>query len=454
MIGKIKKVNSSVIRARFGTYIPKINSLLEFEVSGVKKYAIVNGNEGEYTLAIALSSLQGVELNCKIVDTQDTIKVPKGNEILGKIVNIFGDAIDGVPFTDKVKKVVPIYSESATFNEIDEQVDILETGIKVIDFFCPILRGGKVGLFGGAGVGKTVLIQEIIYNLSKSRDAYSVFAGIGERSREGKDLFLEMKESGVIDKTALIFAQMNESPGSRMLAGVTGVAVAEDIRDTNKNDVMLFMDNIFRLLQAGSEVSATLGRTPSALGYQPTLNDEIGAVEERINTTKDGAITSIQAVYVPADDITDPAPRAILSHLDGSLMLDRAIAAENIFPAISVTQSTSKIINLKYISQRHYDAVNRSMRVFSKYEELKDIVAILGLSELSEADQILFDVAIKLKYFMSQPFHVAEQFTGMDGVYYKIDDTISAVERILNNEFADIEATKFLYLDSIESVYK
>lgn len=452
MIGKIKEASTSVIRIDFGTYIPKINSLLEFKINRKLKYAIVNGNEGEITIAISLSGLQGVELNTEIKDTKNTILIPKGENIIGKIINIQGDSIDGKPFEKHIKKEVPIFRPSIKFKDIESKVEILETGIKVIDFFCPILRGGKIGLFGGAGVGKTVLIQEIIHNLSKNEENYSVFAGIGERSREGKDLYIEMSESGVIDKTALIFAQMNEAPGSRMLAGVVGVTIAEDIRSKYKQDVTLFMDNVFRHLQAGSEVSATLGRTPSALGYQPTLNDEIALIEERINTTKEGAITSIQAIYIPADDITDPAPRAILSHLDGSLVLDRNIAAEGIFPAVSFIESTSKILRPNYIGERHYKALSKTLEKFSRYDELKDIVAILGLTELSEEDQITFDIAIKLKYFMSQNFSVAEQFTGKKGTYYKIEETISSIERLLNNEFKDVEPTNFLYISTIDEV--
>lgn len=453
MKGTIISANSSVIQADFGIHIPEKNSLLEFEVGTEKKYALVYGNEQNITVAISLSPLQGVTAHTVIVDTLSTIRIPTSEHLLGKMINVFGDSIDGKNFGPKVKKEIPIFNEGTSFYDLDSSNEILETGIKIIDFFCPILKGGKVGLFGGAGVGKTVLIQEIIHNLNKHHSTFSVFTGIGERSREGKDLFLEMSESGVINQTALVFAQMNETPGARMLAGSVGVTVAENIRDTEKKDVMLFMDNIFRHLQAGAEVSTTLGRTPSALGYQPTLNEEIAQVEERINSTKDGAITSIQAVYVPADDITDPAPRAILSHLDGSIVLDRAIAAENIFPAVSILGSASKMLTPKYIGERHYNAVIESIRIINKYDDLKDIVATLGISELSEEDQIAYDIAIKLKYFMSQPFSVAEQFTGTPGVYFPLEKTIASIERILSNEFHDVEAPKFLYISDIEEVY-
>ncbi len=452
-IGFIKKVNTTVLYIKFGSHIPDEKSLLEFYIGKELKKAIVYGQEDQYTIAISLNSIQGLEKNTKIIDLETTILLPKGEDLLGRIVNIFGEPIDGKTF-DNVKKEIPIYNNDINYKNINSSVEILETGIKVIDFFSPILRGGKIGLFGGAGVGKTVLIQEIISNLNKNNNFYSVFTGIGERSREGKELYVEMTETGVINNTALLFAQMNESPGARMLSAISGVAIAENLRNEKKQDVVLFMDNIFRYLQAGSEVSTTLGKIPSALGYQSTLNEEIAAVQERINSTQDGAITSIQAVYIPADDITDPAPKAILSHLDGALVLDRSVAAENIFPAISILESTSKILRPKYIGSTHFDALTESKRVFSRYEEIKEIVAILGLSELSYEDQRIYDIAIKLKYFMSQPFFVAKQFTGVDGKYIPLDDTIKGVLRILSDEFKDFTSNDFLNIGVVDEVYK
>lgn len=451
-IGFIKEVNTTVLYIKFGNHIPKEKSLLLFTVDNVEKKAIVYGQDNEFTIAIALTSLLGTPINTKVVDTCKTILLPKSEHLLGRVINIFGDPIDGKPFENNVVKENPIFKDRIQYDAINNKVDVLETGIKVIDFFSPILKGGKIGLFGGAGVGKTVLIQEIIYNLNKKNDFKSVFTGIGERSREGKELYVEMQESGVLDNTSLIFSQMNEAPGSRMLAALCGVSIAEDIRESNKTDVMLFMDNIFRHLQAGAEVSTSIGRTPSALGYQSTLNDEIAMVEERINSTKEGSITSIQAVFIPADDITDPAPKAILSHLDGTIVLDRSVAAENIYPAISILESTSKILRPKYIGNKHFEVLTRSKQVFSRYEEIKDIVAILGVSELSEEDQIIYNIALQLKYFMSQPFFIATQFTGVDGVYVRLEDTINSVEKILNNYYKDVEPSKFLNIGIADEV--
>ncbi len=450
MNGKIIKLNNTVLEIDFKLHQPKINSLIEIDDGKVMRYATVYGSQKGLVIAISLSNLSGLSSSAKVTDTCSPIKIPESKYLLGRIIDVIGNPIDGLPL--HAEKTRSIYEFDNAFENLTSGVEILETGIKAIDLFCPILRGGKVGLFGGAGVGKTVLIQEIIHNLSKVHNVNSVFAGIGERSREGKDLFLEMSETGVIKNTALVFAQMNEPPGSRMLAGHVGVSVAEDLRQETGQDVMLFMDNVFRHLQAGSEVSSVIGRTPSALGYQPTLEEEIAAIEERINSTNDGSITSIQAVYIPADDITDPAPRAILSHLDGALVLDRGVAAENIFPAISIINSTSKMIHPKYIGEKHYNVIQRTMATFARFDEIKDIVSILGLSEFSEEDQIVYDVANKLKYFMSQSFSVAKQFTGNEGVYVTLEDSIESVEMILDNKLAHRELNDFLYIGSVKEL--
>lgn len=401
---------------------------------------------------IALASTEGLVRGMKAYDTGAQVSVPVGKETLGRIFNVLGEAIDeGAPIPEKVRRV-PIHAKAPSFEDQEASFKQFETGIKVIDLLCPFLKGGKIGLFGGAGVGKSVIVMELIYNIAKAHGGFSVFCGVGERTREGNDLYLEMKESGVLNKTCLVFGQMNEPPGARLLVASTGLAMAEYFRDEEHQDVLLFIDNIFRFIQAGSEVSTMLGRMPSAVGYQPNLAGQIGALQERIASTKAGSITSVQAVYVPADDYTDPAPASLFSHLDASVALSRQIAELGIYPAVDPLASNSLILSPSVIGKEHYDLANEVKRILQKYKELKDIIAILGIDELSEADKLVVSRARKIQKFLSQPFFVAETFTSKPGKYVKLADTIKGFKQIVDGKLDDIPEQAFYMTGSIEEV--
>jgi F-type H+-transporting ATPase subunit beta len=399
---------------------------------------------------VAMDSTDGLVRAEKVIDTAEPITVPVGEKVLGRIINVIGEPIDdGGPI--EAEQRYPIHRQAPVFENLSTDDEILETGIKVVDLIEPYSRGGKIGLFGGAGVGKTILIQELIRNIAIEHGGFSVFSGVGERTREGNDLWLEMKESGVIDKTAMIFGQMNEPPGARQRVGLTGLTIAEYFRDVSKKDVLLFIDNIFRFTQAGSEVSALLGRMPSAVGYQPTLATEMGELQERITSTKDGSITSVQAIYVPADDLTDPAPATTFSHLDATTVLDRRIVELGIYPAVNPLDSTSRILDPKIIGEEHYFVARETQRIIQKYKDLQDIIAILGMDELSEDDKLIVNRARKLERFFSQPFFVAEEFINTPGIYVPLKETIEGFKEIINGECDDWPEQAFLYVGNIES---
>lgn len=400
---------------------------------------------------IAMSSTDGLQRGTEAEDTGAPISVPVGDECLGRVFNLLGDPIDNKPQVEAQTRW-PIHRPAPSYEEQQPATEILETGIKVIDLICPYAKGGKIGLFGGAGVGKTVLIQELIYNIATAHNGYSVFTGVGERTREGNDLYNEMTESGVISKTAMVFGQMNEPPGARMRVGLSGLTMAEYFRDVKHQDVLLFIDNIFRFTQAGSEVSALLGRMPSAVGYQPTLATEMGALQERITSTKDGSITSVQAVYVPADDLTDPAPATTFAHLDATTVLDRGIASLGIYPAVDPLDSTSRILSPEILGQEHYETARAVQSILQRYKELQDIIAIMGMDELSEEDKLTVNRARKVQRFLSQPFHVAEQFTGYQGKYVPLKETIRSFKEIIEGKHDDIPESYFLFAGSIDEV--
>ena len=400
---------------------------------------------------IAMSSTDGLQRGAEAEDTGAPIQVPVGEECLGRVFNLLGQTIDGgeqVKGTEKWS----IHRQAPSYDEQQTSTSILETGIKVIDLICPYAKGGKIGLFGGAGVGKTVLIQELIYNVATAHNGYSVFTGVGERTREGNDLYREMTESGVIKKTAMVYGQMNEPPGARMRVGLSGLTMAEYFRDVKHQDVLLFIDNIFRFTQAGSEVSALLGRMPSAVGYQPTLATEMGALQERITSTKDGSITSVQAVYVPADDYTDPAPATTFAHLDATTALDRGIASLGIYPAVDPLNSTSRILTPEVVGQEHYDTARSVQQILQRYKELQDIIAIMGMDELSEEDKLIVNRARKVQRFLSQPFSVAEQFTGFEGKYVPLKETIRGFREIIEGKHDEIPESCFLFAGTIDDV--
>ena len=400
---------------------------------------------------VAMSSTDGLVRGTEAVDTGSPITVPVGEACLGRIFDLMGNPLDDHPIDPKLERW-PIHREAPSYAEQESSTEILETGIKVVDLICPYAKGGKIGLFGGAGVGKTVLIQELIYNIATEHNGYSVFTGVGERTREGNDLYYEMKESGVLEKTALVFGQMNEPPGARMRVGLSGLTMAEYFRDVKHQDVLLFIDNIFRFTQAGSEVSALLGRMPSAVGYQPTLATEMGALQERITSTKDGSITSVQAVYVPADDLTDPAPATTFAHLDATTVLDRSIASLGIYPAVDPLDSTSRILSPDVVGKEHYEVAQSVIHILQRYKELQDIIAIMGMDELSEADKLTVSRARKVQRFLSQPFHVAEQFTGMAGKYVPVRETIRGFKEIVEGKHDDIPESAFLFAGTIDDV--
>ena len=402
---------------------------------------------------VAMSSTDGIKRGMKAVNTGESIKIPVGKNILGRILNVLGEPVDNAGNVE-ADTYLPIHRSSPTLVDQNTDIEILETGIKAIDLLQPYQKGGKIGLFGGAGVGKTVLIMELIHNIASEHSGVSVFGGVGERTREGNDLWNEMKESGVIDKVALIYGQMNEPPGARMRVGLSALTAAEYFRDYSKQDVLLFIDNIFRFVQAGSEVSALLGRMPSAVGYQPTLANEMGELQERITSTKDGSITSVQAIYVPADDLTDPAPATTFSHLDASTVLSRQIASLGIYPAVDPLASNSKVLDPLIIGEEHYNVARKVLEILQKYQELQDIIAILGMDELSEEDKETVNRARKIQKFLSQPFFVAEQFSGMQGRYVKLEDTIAGFKGIIEGEYDHIPEQAFYMAGTIEDVLK
>ena len=449
--GKIIQVIGPVLDIKFSKgELPNLLNAIEIDNHGKRLVAEVAQHIGDDTVrCIAMSSTDGLVRGDKAIDTGGPISVPVGNKTLGRLLNVLGETIDNKGQIEDVERN-PIHRKPPKFEDQQTATEMFETGIKVIDLIAPYAKGGKIGLFGGAGVGKTVLIQELINNIAKEHGGLSVFAGVGERTREGNDLYNEMIESGVINNTALVFGQMNEPPGARMRVGLTGLTMAEYFRDKQKQDVLLFIDNIFRFTQAGSEVSALLGRMPSAVGYQPTLATEMGYLQERITSTKDGSVTSVQAVYVPADDLTDPAPATTFAHLDATTVLSRSISELGIYPAVDPLDSSSRILTEEVVGKRHYDVARRVQETLQKYRSLQDIIAILGMDELSEEDKIVVARARRIQRFLSQPFSVAEQFTGLEGKYVPVEETIRGFEEILDGKHDDLPESAFLFVGSIE----
>ena len=453
-IGKITQIISAVLDIRFQEgSLPEINDAIEItKDDGDKLVVEVSQHLGDDTVrCIAMGPTDGLVRGMEAVATGAPIAVPVGENTLGRIFNVLGKPIDNGPEPEGVQ-YFPIHRKAPTFSEQSTETEMLETGIKVVDLLCPYQKGGKIGLFGGAGVGKTVLIQELIRNIATEHGGYSVFTGVGERTREGNDLYYEMKESGVINKTTMVFGQMNEPPGARMRVGLAGLTMAEYFRDEGGKDVLLFIDNIFRFTQAGSEVSALLGRIPSAVGYQPTLQTEMGTLQERITSTKNGSITSVQAVYVPADDLTDPAPATTFAHLDATTVLARSIVELGIYPAVDPLDSTSRILDPRIVGEEHYAVARGVQEVLQKYKELQDIIAILGMDELSEADKLTVSRARKVQRFLSQPFFVAGQFTGLEGKYVPIAETIQGFKEIIEGKHDDIPESYFLNAGNIDDV--
>ena len=453
MKGKIVQVSGPVVDVEFeGSYLPAIKDALYVIQDGKKKTMEVSQHIGNNVVrCIMLSASEGLCKDMEVTATGSGISVPVGEKTLGRLFNVLGDTLDNGEKLDEEEHWC-IHRNPPTFAEQSPVVEMLQTGIKVIDLLAPYAKGGKIGLFGGAGVGKTVLIQELIRNIAAESGGYSIFTGVGERSREGNDLWTEMKESGVIDKTALVFGQMNEPPGARMRVAETGLTMAEYFRDVKKQDVLLFIDNIFRFVQAGSEVSALLGRMPSAVGYQPTLATDLGELQERIASTTRGSITSVQAVYVPADDLTDPAPATTFSHLDATTVLSRKIVEQGIYPAVDPLESTSRILEPDVVGEEHYSVARRVQEVLQKYKELQDIIAILGMEELSEDDKLTVYRARKIQRFLSQPFHVAENFTGTPGKYVPVEDTVKGFKAILDGEMDEYPEAAFFNVGTIEDV--
>ena len=453
MKGKIVQVSGPVVDVEFeGSYLPAIKDALYVIQDGKKKTMEVSQHIGNNVVrCIMLAASEGLCKDMEVTATGSGISVPVGEKTLGRLFNVLGDTLDNGEKLDEEEHWC-IHRNPPTFAEQSPVVEMLQTGIKVIDLLAPYAKGGKIGLFGGAGVGKTVLIQELIRNIAAESGGYSIFTGVGERSREGNDLWTEMKESGVIDKTALVFGQMSEPPGARMRVAETGLTMAEYFRDVKKQDVLLFIDNIFRFVQAGSEVSALLGRMPSAVGYQPTLATDLGELQERIASTTRGSITSVQAVYVPADDLTDPAPATTFSHLDATTVLSRKIVEQGIYPAVDPLESTSRILEPDVVGEEHYNVARRVQEVLQKYKELQDIIAILGMEELSEDDKLTVYRARKIQRFLSQPFHVAENFTGTPGKYVPVEDTVKGFKAILDGEMDEYPEAAFFNVGTIEDV--
>ncbi len=454
MTGKITQVSGSVVDAVFPAgQLPRIREALTVTVEGAPRTMEVAQHLGHETVrCIMLAQSEGLARGMEVTATGEAIQVPVGQNTLGRMFNVLGDPIDGGDPVPESAERWPIHRKAPRFEEQNPAVEILETGIKVIDLLEPYPKGGKIGLFGGAGVGKTVLIQELIHNVAMEHGGYSIFTGVGERSREGNDLWREMKESGVLDKTALVFGQMNEAPGVRMRVALSGLTMAEYFRDREHQDVLLFIDNIFRFVQAGSEVSTLLGRMPSAVGYQPTLAEEMGALQERITSTKNGSVTSVQAVYVPADDLTDPAPATTFSHLDATTVLSRKIAEQGIYPAVDPLASTSRILEASVLGEEHYTIARRVQETLQKYSELQDIIAILGMEELSEEDKAVVARARRIQRFLAQPTHVAEKFTGMPGVYVPLRETLRGFGAIVAGEMDQYPEAAFYNVGTLDDV--
>ena len=451
-VGKIVSIVGVVLDVKFDNEnsLPNLLNALVIKLGDKEIVAEVAQHIGDDTVrCISMSATDGLVRGMEAVDTGKPISVPVGDATLGRIFNVLGEPVDEAP-APKNAPELPIHRQAPAYNEIGGTAEILETGIKVVDLLAPYLKGGKIGLFGGAGAGKTVLIQELINNIAKQHGGISVFAGVGERTREGNDLYHEMKESGVLNKTALVFGQMNEPPGARMRVALSGLTMAEYFRDEQNQDVLLFVDNIFRFTQAGSEVSALLGRMPSAVGYQPTLATEMGNLQERITSTKRGSITSVQAVYVPADDLTDPAPATTFTHLDAKTVLSRQIASLGIFPAVDPLESTSRVLDPKIVGDEHYEVARGVQSILQRYKELQDIIAILGMDELSDEDKLIVARARKIQRFLSQPFTVAEQFTGFQGKYVPVKETIRGFKEILEGKHDDLPESAFLFVGSID----
>ena len=454
-IGRIVQVIGPVIDAEFDpANMPELYNAIEllWEHEGEEQrlvFEVAQHIGRGQVKAVAMDSTDGVRRGMEVVDTGQPITVPVGEAVLGRILNVLGEPVDEKGPVEAAERW-PIHREAPKLVALEPKTEIFETGIKVIDLICPYVKGGKTGLFGGAGVGKTVIIMELINNIAQEHGGRSVFCGVGERTREGNDLWLEMSESGVIDSTALIYGQMNEPPGARLRVGLSGLTVAEYFRDVENQDVLLFIDNIFRFSQAGSEVSALLGRMPSAVGYQPTLASEMGELQERITSTKDGSITSVQAIYVPADDLTDPAPAAAFTHLDSTTVLSRQIAELGIYPAVDPLESDSRILDAQYLGQRHYDVATGVQEILQRYKDLQDIIAILGMDELSEEDKVVVGRARRIQRFLSQPFHVAEQFTGIAGKYVSLEETIESFEAVVNGEYDSLPEQTFYMVGGIE----
>ena len=454
--GKIVQVIGPVIDIRFSSEnLPAIRNAIHIQLQDGKEMTceVAQHVGDDIVRCIAMSSTDGLVRGMTCIDTGNAIEVPVGDEVLGRMFNVLGEPIDGLGEVKATKKM-PIHREAPTFAQQQTSSEILETGIKVIDLLCPYSKGGKIGLFGGAGVGKTVLMQELIHNIAIEHGGRSVVAGVGERTREGNDMYHEMKESGVLKNTVLTYGQMNESPGARMRVALSALTMAEYFRDEEHQDVLLFIDNIFRFTQAGSEVSALLGRMPSAVGYQPTLATEMGQLQERITSTDDGSITSVQAVYVPADDLTDPAPATTFSHLDARLVLDRSIAALGIYPAVDPLGSSSRMLDPLVIGEEHYHVARQVQQILQRYKELQDIIAILGMEELSEEDKKIVARARRIRNFLSQPFSVAEQFSGLKGIYVPVKDTVRSFAEILEGKYDDLPEQAFMSVGTIEDVIK
>jgi len=464
MKGKISQVIGPVVDVEFEGELPMIYDALEINLnsersadSGQSAKLVLETAQhlgGNKVRAVAMGTTDGLRRGMEVKNTKAPISVPVGEGVLGRMFNLLGETIDGIDEPVKFEKRFPIHRDAPKFEDQSTQAEIFETGIKVIDLICPFVKGGKVGLFGGAGVGKTVVIQELIRNIAQEHGGYSIFAGVGERTREGNDLYYDMKSSGVLDKTALVFGQMNEPPGARQRVALSALAMAEYFRDEESKDVLLFVDNIFRFTQAGSEVSALLGRIPSAVGYQPTLAEEMGRLQERITSTKNGSITSVQAVYVPADDLTDPAPATTFGHLDSTVVLSRNLSELAIYPAVDPLDSSSTILDPKIVGEQHYQVARGVQKVLQRYKDLQDIIAILGMEELSDEDKIAVSRARKIQKFLSQPFFVAEQFTGTSGKYVKLEDTVKGFKMILDGEMDEVPEQEFYMKGNISEIKK
>ena len=451
--GEIVQVIGPVLDIRFTDHLPKLYNAINIPFNDSFITAEVEQHIGnDKARCIALTPTNGLVRGMKAIDTGEPIKVPVGRETLGRMFNLLGNPIDGLDELDASVQRESIHRNAPTFEEQQTEVEIMETGIKVIDLLCPYIKGGKIGLFGGAGVGKTVLMQEMIHSIATEHNGLSVVAGVGERTREGNDLYFEMKDSGVLDKTVLVYGQMNESPGARMRVALSALTIAEHFRDVDKQDILLFIDNIYRFSQAGSEVSALLGRMPSAVGYQPTLATEMGQLQERITSTKNGSITSIQAIYVPADDLTDPAPATTFAHLDAKTVLDRKIASLGLYPAVDPLESSSRALDPNIVGKEHYEVAQGVLQILQRYRDLQDIIAILGMDELSDEDKVIVNRARRIRNFLSQPFAVAEKFSGYEGKFVRIQDTVRSFRAVLDGKYDKYPEQAFMFVGAIEDV--